>query len=104
VSKASESKLASLHGAVALVLTDQVKATEVETTFDDDGNQVETGETVYSASPALIATAIKFLKDNQITCDIAQDENMGNLKEALRNKTKHSRLSSGQAAAQQEVH
>ncbi|MBV1929748.1 MAG: hypothetical protein KUG81_09595 [Gammaproteobacteria bacterium] len=103
MSKATESKLASLHGAVAEVLTDQVKRTEPETTFDSEGNCVETGEVVYSASPALVATAIKFLKDNQITCDITQDENMGKLKDALGRKTKHSRLNSGQAAAQ-EVH
>jgi len=103
VSKATESKLASLHGAVAEVLTNQVKRTEPETTFDDEGNCVETGEEVYSASPALVATAIKFLKDNAITCDITQDENMGNLRDALANKQRHSRLQSGQTAAK-EVH
>ena len=103
MSKASESKLSALHGAVAEVLTTQVLSPEPETTFDSEGNCVETGEEVYSASPALVATAIKFLKDNQITCDISQDENMGNLREALKNKTKHSRLASGQSAAK-EVH
>jgi hypothetical protein len=98
--RASESALAELHNAVAKVLTDQVQYTEPETQIDGEGNFVETGGEVYSASPATLATAIKFLKDNQITCDIEQDENMGSLREALSKKQRHSRLKDADLAAQ----
>ena len=98
--KATEKILSKLHGAVAEVLTAQVTQTEAETTFDADGVMVETGQEIYAASPATIATAIKFLKDNEITCDITQDEDMGKLKDILDKKTKHSRLGSGQTSAQ----
>jgi hypothetical protein len=99
MSKASETKLSTLHGKVAEVLTAQLDHTEAETIFDEDGNSMETGERVHTASPATIAAAIKFLKDNQITCDIEQSENMNNLRESLSKKQKHSRLSDAKQSA-----
>jgi hypothetical protein len=92
--KATEARLNALHGAVAEVLTAQVLHQEAETTFDAEGNMVETGDMVYVASPATIAAAIKFLKDNSITCDIEVDKGMNSLKDALAAKQKHSRLAS----------
>lgn len=99
MSKATEDALGALHGAVAEVLTEQIKHTTEETTFNEEGEEVATGEVIYDASPATIAAAIKFLKDNQITCDVEVDENMGNLKEALAKKQKHSRLGDAKKAA-----
>ena len=99
MSKATEDKLSVLHGVVAKVLTAQLEHTAPETMFDEDGDCVETGEVEYDATPATIAAAIKFLKDNQITCDIATNENMNNLKETLANKQRHSRLTDPQKAA-----
>lgn len=99
MSKATEGKLSVLHGAVADVLTAQINHTEAETTFDANGECVETGEEVHTASPATIAAAIKFLKDNQITCDVETNENMNNLRETLANKQRHSRLIDGKQAA-----
>lgn len=105
MSKASESKLAALHGAVAEVLTAQVSHKEELTTFDEEGNEVATGQEVYSATPATMAAAIKFLKDNSITCDVETNKNMNNLKEVLDKKQKNSaRLESAQAAAQSIQH
>lgn len=105
MSRASEQKLASLHGAVAEVLTAQVKHQEAETVFNEHGDPVETGDMVYTASPATMATAIKFLKDNAITCDIEQDENMNNLRDTLAKKQRHSRLrDAGGAAREMDVH
>ena len=95
MSKASEQLLGDLHGAVATVLTSQVLVQEEVCEFDDDGKTVSTGEMEYSASPATLATAIKFLKDNQITCDIKVDKNMSNLADALGKKQRHSRLQEG---------
>lgn len=101
MSKANEKKLGDLHGAVATVLNAQISHQQEDMDFDADGNEVPTGNMVYTASPATIAAAIKFLKDNQITCDVEVDENMNNLRESLAKKQRHSRLSSaGQAALQ----
>ena len=92
MAKATETKLAALHNAVAQVLTEQVLHEEEETTFDGEGETVSTGEMVKTATPALLATAARFLKDNDITCDMGQDENMGGLRDALSKKQKKSRL------------
>lgn len=97
--KASEERLSELHGAVATVLCKQVLHTEQEVSIDKDGELVPTGEEVYTASPATLAAAIKFLKDNDITCDITQDENVGNLRATLAKKQKHSRLEPAAVAA-----
>jgi|TARA_Y100000310_G_C20696871_1_gene826336 hypothetical protein len=90
--KATEAALCELHGTVAKVLTSQIQRQEESTTFDADGVEVPTGEMEYVVAPATLATAIKFLKDNDITADREKDSNMGNLREALATKQKHSRL------------
>tara|TARA_R110002096_G_scaffold92426_1_gene208912 strand:- start:4902 stop:5219 length:318 start_codon:yes stop_codon:yes gene_type:complete len=99
MSKANENKLGALHGAVAQVLTAQISHQEEETVFDGDGEEQGTGQMRFTAQPATIAAAIKFLKDNQITCDVEVDENMNNLRESLAKKQKHSRLTSAGTAA-----
>lgn len=100
MSKASEKKLGELHGAVATVLTEQVLQKEAVQELDEDGIPVDTGEEQYCASPALLAAAMKFLKDNSITADIKVDNNMGNLADALAKKQKKSRMGSATEAAQ----
>jgi hypothetical protein len=104
MSKASEKLLGDLHGAIAKVLTEQVMMTEEETIINLDGEVEGTGEQLYSCAPATIATAIKFLKDNAITCDVTVDVNMGKLAEVLAKKQKHSRLKDAAQAAAVEVH
>ena len=99
MAKATESKLAALHQAVAQVLTEQVLHEEEETTFDGEGETVGTGMMIKTATPALLATAARFLKDNDITCDVEQDENMGSLREALGRKQKKSRLADASTEA-----
>lgn len=99
MSKATENKLGELHGTVATVLNHQLTHTEPETRINEEGEYEETGEVVHTASPATIAAAIKFLKDNQITCDIKTDTNMNNLRETLKKKQQHSRLGDPSAAA-----
>jgi len=93
-STATETKLGALHGKVADVLSARLDHQAEDTTFDENGVEVGTGEMVYDCSTQDIAAAIKFLKDNQITADIETDSQMGNLKEKLAKKTKHSRLAS----------
>jgi len=99
MSKATENYLGELHGALAKVLTSQVLTQEEVQVLDDEGMPVGSGEMAFVASPALIAVAAKFLKDNSITSDIKVDKNMGNLSDALAKKQKHSRLEDGKAAA-----
>lgn len=97
--KATERKLSSLHGALADVMTEQVLTREQVTEFDAEGIEQPTGETYFSASPALLATAAKFLKDNSITADIQTDANLGKLEAALASKQKRSRMTADEAAA-----
>ena len=96
--KATEAQLAALHGAVAKVLTDQVTHQEDEVMFDGEEEKL-TGQKVYTASPATLSVAIKFLKDNEVTADKELDENMNGLKDALAKKQKRSRLGSAVDAA-----
>jgi hypothetical protein len=90
--KATESKLSTLHGVVADVLTAQLSHQVEDVKYDEDGEAVPTGVMMYTASPATVAAAIKFLKDNSITADIEQNENLNSLREVLANKKKRSRL------------
>ena len=99
MSKATESKLSNLHGAVAEALTEIISHKEERKEFDELGEEIGTGEMVHSAPPPLFAAAIKFLKDNNITCDIEQDDNMTNLQEQLAKKQRHSRMQNAKEAA-----
>jgi hypothetical protein len=76
MSKSSEQELNELHGAVARVLRTQI---EESVTTDD-------GTTILTASPALLSTAIKFLKDNSITTSLEDSEDLEQLDELLRQK------------------
>ena len=96
--KATQDQLNELHGVVARVLTDQLLYTEDETTFNEDGEIVPTGNKRFIASPSTVAAAIKLLKDNHTTADIANDENLTGLRDALAKKQRHSRLSGADAA------
>ncbi|MCP4829619.1 MAG: hypothetical protein GY889_12185 [Proteobacteria bacterium] len=81
MTKATEEKLSALHGAVATVLTDQL--TETIEVLDEETN---TTKTIYAASPAVMAQAIKFLKDNDITASIEDDSNISGLADMLKEK------------------
>ena len=65
MSKATEDALSALHGTVAKVLTAQLTYEDEPVSFGLDGAEGG-GELRYSATPATIAAAIKFLKDNGI--------------------------------------
>lgn len=99
MSKATEEKLSALHAAVADVLTAQVTHQQEDVSFDAEGNEVGSGEMIYTASPATIAVAVKFLKDNSITADINTNENLNSLRDQLANKQKRSRLEDPTVAA-----
>ena len=85
MSKIDDSNLNALHEVLAAVLVEQVEARAQFT--DEDGVEHD----ISTASPAMLAVAAKFLKDNNITCSVEDDTNLGRLDELLSNKTKKGR-------------
>ena len=81
---ATEEKLANLHNVLADALIAGVS--EQKTVLDE-----ETGEeaTYYVANPALLTVAIKFLKDNDITCQPSEENKTGRLKQELEERKKN---------------
>ena len=80
MSKATEDKLSNLHGKVAQVLMEQLEDTI--SIVDESGEE----RAIPSASPATLAQAIKFLKDNEVTATIEEDENLNGLADMLKEK------------------
>ena len=86
-----------LHELLAQVMAAQVG--DVATWVNEEGEVV----TNYTASPALLAVAAKFLKDNEITCAIEDDVNLDELNTLLSNKQKKGRLALVDASPQAEA-
>ena len=76
---ASESALGDLHKELAVALTQEVKGVIVT---DDNGSRV-----VRSAS--MISAAVAFLKNNNISCDPTENEELANLGKALAARRKN---------------
>lgn len=67
MSKASEGELGGLHGIVARYLAEKIASGE--------------------ATASDVSNAIKLLKDNNITCDVNEDNDLGKLQRALDEKS-----------------
>jgi len=80
MAKSTEQELATLHGAIARVLISQISETIMMT------NELGVEAEVSVVTPATLGVAIKFLKDNDITASIADDENMSELDDMLKKK------------------
>lgn len=87
MAKATEDELSALHGAVARVLREQLEEKAV-ITDSDTGEERE----VSMATPAMIAAATKFLKDNNVTASIEDDENLSELQDQLEKNRKKRKL------------
>ena len=86
MSKVQESEaLNKLHEALAKVLVEQV---EGRAEYTDDNGETQS---VSTASPAMLAVAAKFLKDNNVTCSVEEDSNLGRLEDILLEKQKKGR-------------
>ena len=87
MNKADEKQLEGLHGQVAKVLNSQISETMV---IKDE----ETGEEqeVFTATPATVTAAIRFLKDNDVTASIEDDDNLSELKGQLQEKRERRKL------------
>ena len=94
---AKSTQLELLHEALAVVIKQQVSATA------EWVNEAGEMQKEFTASPALLAVAAKFLKDNDISCSIEDDENLGELAELLANKQKKGRLALVDASPKQEA-
>lgn len=86
MAKVGEGQLVNLHEVVAKVIACQVEATEE---FLDEEGELQV---MFTASPALLSVATKFLKDNSITCAIEEDANLGKLEAIFAGKQKKGRL------------
>ena len=94
---ASDSTLAGLHAKLANTMKQALDAgTEAQYLLDkhhdlpDDvadylGNQG-------NYNPALMATVIKFLKDNDITCQVEENAEMNDLERTLTNKRRRGKV------------
>ena len=89
---ASDTKLGLLHSRVAEVMLNALTSADTAAilleTFRD---QLPTEVIAYlsiqtDVNPALLQAVTKFLKDNDITCQIAEDENMTELQQRLAEK------------------
>lgn len=80
-----EIQLNELHALVARVLKEELEREPAQ--IEIDGVLI-TPE--HSVSPALLAQAIKFLKDNSITTTPEEDTNLQSLRDTLKSKSKHS--------------
>lgn len=87
---ANETVLGKLHDAVAKVLTEAMQGQQVEGYIDPDTGEAVEGQ-VIPPSAALITVAAKFLKDNNITCEPAADNELGALQKIMEDRQKNLR-------------
>jgi hypothetical protein len=79
MTKATEDALATLHGAVAVALTDAVAIKVIPATEDAPAQTV-------APSAAHIMAAITFLKNNSITADASSNAELDELSAALKKR------------------
>lgn len=84
--KATDKSLGNLHAILADVLAEQVAESVIE--IDEE---TKTVVTTYTATPALLTVAARFLKDNDITCGIEDSKSLSDVKEELKNRKKRSK-------------
>ena len=85
MSKASESKLNELHDQLARTLITMTAVREVEEVVGEGEDAVRVTKTV-DPSPAALAVAAKFLKDNSIFSTPEQSDALTDLQNQLKQK------------------
>lgn len=92
MSKATEDVLSLLHGKVAETMIDALdqadRAAGLLIKHGDDlpNDVIRFLEESREVNPSLLTSATKFLKDNNISCDPADDEQLSELEERLKQK------------------
>lgn len=79
---ANEKTLGNLHEAVAQALIVGVQPRELPGYVDEETGE-EVPAQVLPPSPAMLQAAAKFLKDNNVTCDVSDDNSMGELADLM---------------------
>lgn len=82
---ANEKTLGNLHEAVAQALIVGVQPRELPGYVDEETGE-EIPAQVLPPSPAMLQAAAKFLKDNNVTCDVSDDNSMGELAAIMANR------------------
>lgn len=103
MSRATEDQLATLHGKVAETMTaaldqaDRAASLLIKYATDDPGlpNDVKRFlEDTREINPSLLTSATKFLKDNNISCDPAEDSKLQELEGRLKAKRQQGSVTS----------
>ncbi|WP_448500708.1 hypothetical protein [Sphingomonas sp.] len=98
---ADETALGSLHDKVARTLTRLLDGTDLPTgEVDDDGNDIVTK---MEPSAAILTASIQFLKNNNITCQPAKDNALGELEAKLRESRNRKANRADLVAAREQV-
>lgn len=87
---ANEAVLGKLHEAVTKVLLEALEGTKTEGYVDPDTAEFIEGQ-IIPPSAAVITVAAKFLKDNNITCTPAEDNELGELARKMAERQKNLR-------------
>jgi len=103
MSKATEHELSALHKRVAETMTAALDQSEKALRLIAKYNAREEKlpkdiiaflEDAAEVNPSLLVAATKFLKDNNISCDPAEDDNLKSLEEKLKNKKQKGNVTS----------
>lgn len=97
MSKASEQELATLHGAIAVGLTEVITQGAV-VGLDADGAPIKA-----TASAAYFMAGITLLKNNNITADAGKNAELSALSEALNKRRRTSKTTLSQRSIDQAV-
>lgn len=86
MARANEEKLSALHGKVAEVMIGALDRAETLAgleLYNEDGEVIEVPAEV---SPALLSACTKFLKDNEITVQLAEGSTVQDLQNKLKKR------------------
>jgi len=93
---ATDKALGELHRKLTEVINEALDGTTVEGWEDPETGEVVEAQKI-PPSASVLTVAAKFLKDNEITCDVEQSDGLNAMKEKL--LAKQQKLSSGDLAA-----
>ncbi len=94
--KATDTDLGKLHKQVALAFSNALAAKEeAQALLDEHGAELPDDVKAFifkyaQPNPSLLTAAVKFLKDNDITCDVGDSAEMTDLQKRLQGKRKAS--------------
>jgi hypothetical protein len=82
---ATDKALGTLHQKLAEVLSEALDGTNVEGWEDPESGEVIEAQNIPPSASVLTVVA-KFLKDNEVTCDVQQNDELADMTKRLREK------------------